>query len=146
MGPRSRATIYRRAVACAVFAAGLGLGACGGDDDDDASGGGSSGSLNLSGTTSDAGSSTGAMTSGGSNAQGAAPTDAGAGGESATVAGSTNGGSASSGGSASGGNTFYLPCASAADCKQFGGGKVCCDQGSMVFCTKPSACSGKTLP
>jgi hypothetical protein len=145
MGPRSRTAIYRRAIVCAVFAAGLGLGACGGDDDD-ASGGGSSGTLNLSGTTSDAGSSTGAITSGGSNAQGAAPADAGAGGEGVTMAGSANGGSASSGGSASGGNAFYLPCAAAADCKQFGGGKVCCDQGSMVFCTKPSACSGKTLP
>jgi hypothetical protein len=40
----------------------------------------------------------------------------------------------------------YLPCNSAADCAQYGGGKICCEAGGMRFCTKQSACSGKTLP
>jgi hypothetical protein len=145
MGQRSRPNTYRRAVACVVLGIGLCLGACSGDDDEDASGAGSSGSLNLSGATTDAGSSTGAMTSGGSNDEGV-PTVAGASGENASVAGSANGGSSIGGSSASGGNGSYLHCASAADCKQYGGGKVCCEQGTMLFCTKPSACAGKTLP
>jgi hypothetical protein len=40
----------------------------------------------------------------------------------------------------------YLACEKAADCDQYGGGKVCCDAGSMKYCTKPSGCAGKTLP
>jgi hypothetical protein len=41
----------------------------------------------------------------------------------------------------------YVPCASQKDCDlRAGGGKVCCDEGGMRFCTKPSACGGKTLP
>jgi hypothetical protein len=50
------------------------------------------------------------------------------------------------GNSGSGGTALYLPCESEADCKEFGGGKVCCVAGAMHFCTKPSACSGETLP
>ena len=138
MGPKSRAKTYRRAFVGAVLAVALSLAACSGDDDDDTSSAGSSGSLNLSGATSSGGSATGAMTSGGSDGE-VEPTTAGA--EGVTVAGSASGGS-----SASGGNGAYLHCASAADCKQYGGGKVCCEQGSMLFCTKPSACAGKTLP
>jgi hypothetical protein len=148
MAPKIRANTYR-AVVCAVLSLGLALGGCSGDDDDDAPSAGSSGSLNLSGATSAAGSSTGAMTSGGSNEE---PGPAGEGGENAAVAGGANdggsnsSGGSSSGGSSSGGNGAYLHCASAADCKQYGGGKVCCQQGSMLFCTKPSACAGMTLP
>jgi hypothetical protein len=44
--------------------------------------------------------------------------------------------------------TQFLACKSASDCSKFGGGKVCC-QGSGAmgdFCTKPSGCSGPTLP
>jgi hypothetical protein len=137
MAARSRAKTYGQALG-AVFTLGLALSACGGDDDDAPAGSG--GSLNLSGATAGDSSPAGALTSGGSGGQAAASADAGAGGESSTVAGS------SSGGSSSGGTGSYLPCASAADCKQYGGGKVCCDQVIMVFCTKPSACSGKTLP
>jgi hypothetical protein len=148
MAPKLRASTYQ-AVVCAVLSLGLALGGCSGDDDDEGSAG-SSGSLNLSGATSAAG----AMTSGGSNEE---PGPAGEGGENAAVAGGANdGGSNSSGGSSSGGsltggsssagNGAYLHCASAADCKQYGGGKVCCQQGSMLFCTKPSACAGMTLP
>jgi hypothetical protein len=85
------------------------------------------------------------MTSGGSDGEAMPTADAGA--EGVTVAGGASGGSsATGGGSTSGGNGSYLHCASAADCKQYGGGKVCCEQGTMVFCTKPSACAGKTLP
>jgi hypothetical protein len=43
-------------------------------------------------------------------------------------------------------NPSYLPCESAADCEQFGGGRVCCDAGSMTYCTKPSGCLGEPLP
>lgn len=140
MGPKGAKT-YRRAFVGAVLAVALGLAACGGGDDDDAAASaGSSGSLNLSGATSSGGSSTGATASGGSDGEGV-PTTAGAGAEGVTVAGSASGGT-----SASGGNGSYLHCASAADCKQYGGGKVCCEQGTMLFCTKPSACAGKTLP
>jgi hypothetical protein len=42
-------------------------------------------------------------------------------------------------------NPNYLSCMKASDCDQFGGGKVCCQAGSMSFCTKPSACSGTVL-
>jgi|GEM_PF-4929541 len=147
MGPKIRVKTYQRAVVGAVLAVALGLGACGGDDDDDTSPGGTSGSLNLSGGTNDSGSSTGARTSGGADDTGV---PAGAGGESIAVAGAaTGGGSGSSsigGSSPSGGNGAYLHCAAAADCKQYGGGKVCCEQGTMLFCTKPSACAGNTLP
>ncbi len=145
MAPRTRGKALERAFIGAVFGIGLCLGACSGDDNETPSGD-SGGSLNLSGVTSAAGSSTGAMTSGGSNDQ-RVPSEAGAGGEDATGAGSANGGSTPTGGSASsGGNGLYLHCESAADCQQYGGGKVCCEQGTMLFCTKPSACSGKTLP
>jgi hypothetical protein len=75
------------------------------------------------------------------------------GGSDASVAGRSGGGSASGGASGGGlsaggsaGNGLYLPCASQADCKMFGGGKVCCAMPGMQFCTKPSGCSGKTLP
>jgi hypothetical protein len=148
MARKNRPKTYQRAVVYAVLGVALCLSACSGDDDDDASSSGTSGtsgSLNLSGATSEAGSSTGATTSGGSNDEGV-PTVAGASGENASVAGSANGGSSIGGSSASGGNGSYLHCASAADCKQYGGGKVCCEQGTMLFCTKPSACTGKTLP
>jgi hypothetical protein len=43
--------------------------------------------------------------------------------------------------------TQFLACTSTADCGKYGGGKVCCKEGSMdPFCTKPSGCSGTTLP
>jgi hypothetical protein len=44
----------------------------------------------------------------------------------------------------------YLPCESQEGCAVYGGGKVCCEMGAgdtlMRFCTKPSACAGRTLP
>jgi hypothetical protein len=40
----------------------------------------------------------------------------------------------------------YLPCMKKADCDRYGGGKVCCQAGSMTFCTKQSACGGTILP
>ena len=47
-------------------------------------------------------------------------------------------------------STTYLPCEGAADCKKYGGGKLCCEvqtsSDTMRFCTKQSACSGKVLP
>jgi hypothetical protein len=47
-------------------------------------------------------------------------------------------------------STQFLPCNRAADCDAYGGGKVCCraSAGSqtMQYCTKPSGCSGTTLP
>jgi hypothetical protein len=39
-----------------------------------------------------------------------------------------------------------LPCNSGADCAQFGGGKICCDGGSMRYCTKQSGCAGNIIP
>lgn len=41
---------------------------------------------------------------------------------------------------------LYLPCDRGSDCARYGGGKVCCELSSMRFCTKPSACGGRTLP
>lgn len=61
-----------------------------------------------------------------------------------TSAGSAAGGSAAS--TSSAGSGLYLRCESEADCAAYGGGKVCCAAGAMHFCTKPSACSGDTLP
>jgi len=58
--------------------------------------------------------------------------------------GSAVGGGLNVGGGA--GNGLYLPCASLADCKVFGGGKICCAMPGMQFCTKQSACSGNVLP
>jgi len=129
---------------------GLALGACGGDDDSATGGsGGESGSLSIGG-------------SGGSGASGAEPSGSAGesvsvggaeGGSDASAAGQSVGGSASGGASGGGissggsaGSGLFLPCASQADCKAFGGGKVCCSVPGMQFCTKPSACSGKTLP
>jgi hypothetical protein len=45
------------------------------------------------------------------------------------------------------GNQF-IACASQADCAaKVGSGRVCCKEGAMpTFCTKPSGCSGTTLP
>jgi len=122
----------------AVFALLLGisvLSACGASDEDP-DGGGGSGGLSLGGAISGSAmgvsSGTGAMSSeGGESSSGEAGKP------------SSNGGSVSGG---SGGMTFFLPCESEADCKVYGGGKVCCDGGSMKFCTKPSACPGNTLP
>jgi len=113
------------------------VGACS-SDDDDASGGGSSGSA---GTPNLALGGTGGRGEPVSSSAGQSQrtNDAGAGGE-------TSPNTAGSSGTSSGGSTFYLPCASASDCAQFGGGKVCCVQAGMHFCTKPSACSGDTLP
>lgn len=43
-------------------------------------------------------------------------------------------------------SSLYLPCTTANDCLQFGGGKVCCDVGVQRFCTKPSGCGGQIIP
>ena len=126
------------------------VGACGGDDDDASRGGpggtsgivlvGGSGGGNAGDTASSAGDT---ATSG----EAGKPTIAGgaAGGEPAIGGGST-GGTSASGSSSGGNNGLYLPCASQADCKQYGGGKICCSTSSMRFCTKQSACTGDVLP
>lgn len=44
------------------------------------------------------------------------------------------------------GSSSFLPCESAADCAQFGGGKVCCSAPPMQYCTKQSGCAGDVLP
>jgi hypothetical protein len=44
------------------------------------------------------------------------------------------------------GATQYLSCTAGPDCDRFGGSKVCCLQGGMRFCTKPSGCGGTTIP
>jgi hypothetical protein len=129
-----------RAFCLSVVLLTFSVAACGGDDDDTAAAGGSAGTpnLNLGG-------------SGGSGAQSSStagdtstPADGGA----ATAGSSSaNGGQPASGGSAgTGGNGLYLPCESAADCKKYGGGKICCATAAMHFCTKQSACTGKILP
>jgi hypothetical protein len=128
---------HRMAIGVGVLLVGL-VGGCGGDDDDSSGSGGSGGTLAL------AGSSTGAVSgSGGNDNQGAAMSAAGAAGQVDTSTGGSTGGST---GNASAGSGLYLRCASQADCKVYGGGKVCCAAGSMQFCTKPSGCTGKTLP
>jgi hypothetical protein len=138
-----------------LFGAGLGAlalcAACGGDDaapgaNGGTNAGGSAGSsMNEAGATDQpggAGESTGGMSGGGSASGGTAM----AGGSSS--GGVTSGGMSAGGASVagSGGNGLYLPCEAAADCKAFGGGKVCCAMGTMHFCTKPSGCSGDILP
>jgi hypothetical protein len=48
------------------------------------------------------------------------------------------------------GGSSFLPCQTGADCNQFGGGKVCCEESTggttMRFCTKPNGCTGKIIP
>jgi hypothetical protein len=119
-----------------VLLATVAISACGGDDDDDDTGsGGSAGSLNLGGSRSSGGTS---ATAGKTTSSAGEPSGSGG-----TLSGTSG---TASGGASAGGTTFYLPCESAKDCEPFGGGKVCCALGSMHFCTKPSACSGETLP
>jgi hypothetical protein len=40
----------------------------------------------------------------------------------------------------------YLACTVGSDCDRFGGGKVCCNEAVMRYCTKPSGCSGTVIP
>jgi hypothetical protein len=138
MTRRSTAHSPRLAVIQGALLVGLLLGACGGDDDASPNPGGSGGpslaGVNAGGTS----------TSGSSN-DGATTSSGGAGGADDMATGGSVAGS-STAGSNVGGSNLYLPCESLADCKQFGGGKVCCVAGSMHFCTKPSGCSGDTLP
>jgi hypothetical protein len=120
----------------------LALGGCesGGEEEGPEAGGSDSG-----GSAGSSGSG-GETTAGSMNGEGAAPSDGGMasdGGAPSASAGSSSGGS---GGSGTAGTSFYLPCESAADCKMYGGGKVCCVAATMHFCTKPSACSGEVLP
>lgn len=48
------------------------------------------------------------------------------------------------------GGSAFLPCNTGADCKKYGGGKVCCEVqtggSSMRFCTKQNGCSGQVIP
>lgn len=118
-----------------VLLAPVAISACGGNDDDDTGSGGSAGSLSLGGSGNSGGM---PATAGKTTTSAGQPSDSGG-------APSGTSGTAS-GGANTGGTTFYLPCESAKDCEPFGGGKVCCAVGSMHFCTKPSACSGETLP
>ena len=151
MKQRSQSRTYRQPSWCGCLLVGLMLGACSGDDESpESAAGGTSGSPSLGGALSNGASAGETSTSAGESAttSGAAglgeePAPGGAGGASA-VGGSAVGGGVNVGGGA--GNGFYLPCASLADCKMYGGGKVCCADAGMQFCTKQSACSGNTLP
>ncbi|MGH8311182.1 MAG: hypothetical protein ACRETX_15465, partial [Steroidobacteraceae bacterium] len=44
------------------------------------------------------------------------------------------------------GGTPYLPCMQGSDCARWGGAKVCCQMGTMRFCTKPNGCNGQVIP
>ena len=114
------------------------LAACGPDDEPSESGSGGSAGGGTAGsmTTGGAGSS-----DAGTSSDGGMPGD---GGSSSAQAGSVSGGSGGS--SSTAGSGSYLRCESAADCEPYGGSKVCCVAGPMHFCTKPSACTGETLP
>jgi hypothetical protein len=134
----------------AAFLVGLGsaVGACSGDDDESGGGHGGTGGIVL--VVGSGGSSAGDAVTGAQAGEATTGAVAAGGNEPAIDGGSTSGGS-SSGSSAggnvsSGGNGYYLPCASLADCKQYGGSKICCSASGMRFCTKQSACSGDVLP
>jgi hypothetical protein len=158
MKQRSQGRVYRQPSWCGCLLVGLMLGACSGDDDStESAAGGSSGFPSLGGALS-SGASAGepsssagetstsageSATTSGAAGLGEEPAPGGAGGGSA-AGGSAVGGGVNGGGGA--GNGLYLPCASLADCKMYGGGKVCCADAGMQFCTKQSACSGNTLP
>ena len=145
MARRSKAQTHRLAITHGALLLGLMLGACGGDDASSNSGGSSGAGASTAGSPT-AGSSTGAVTgSGASSNEGATTSGAGAGGADDTATGGSVAGNSLGGGNV-GGSNLYLRCESLADCKVYGGGKVCCVAGSMHFCTKPSACSGDTLP
>ena len=157
MKRRGQSTTFRLSIAFGCLLIGLALGACSGDDDDTTGGSSGGNSGGESGAMSIGGSAVGGAS--GSVASGTAGDSPGAGGNNDTsaagqatggssVGGSSVGGSSGTGSSGGGsaGNGFYLPCASLADCKAYGGGKICCSQGAMQFCTKQSACTGKILP
>lgn len=113
----------------------------GGDDDDSVGSGGSAGTPNL------ALGGSGAQSSG-SAGEMSTPVDGGApsAGSSSSSGGQPDTATGGTAGTSSGGAGLYLPCESAADCKKYGGGKICCATATMHFCTKQSACTGKILP
>jgi hypothetical protein len=166
----------RTALVCmAVLGMAVSLGACSSSSpapsgDGGAGTTGASGTGGHAGTTGASGASGGAGTTGASGASGGSGTTgaSGAGGGGGNAAGGqplgsvcANTGNCSQAdgvavccinmcvlqGQCSTGNQF-LACASAADCSKYGGGKVCCQAGGGMgnFCTKPSGCSGTTLP
>jgi hypothetical protein len=153
-------------LALAMAACGSSTPAPGGHDGGGGSAGASSGSAGSSGTnggggsTGTSGANGGAGTSGVGGASGASGAGGGPGGQPiGSVCANTGNCSQADGaavccintcvlqGQCPMGNQF-LACASASDCSKYGGGKVCCQAGGGMgnFCTKPSGCSGTTLP